>query len=259
MILKLKKFIIFILVKYLKNLSPIRRANLLNNIIGNSVKEESPEKSLQFLFDLDNRLYFLEGKLAVLYGKGIHTKHKHINYHQFFIKNINSDEHILDIGSGNGLLCYEMVTQVQGVKVVGVEINERNFKFACSHYQHPNLSFINKDATTDLPDEKFDVVTMSNILEHIENRIAFLNNIRKKVKPKRLIIRVPFFERDWRVPLKKELGIDYHLDSTHFIEYTEQEFLSELKHANLLTIHIEFKWGEIWSVVQPLDMEDIND
>jgi 2-polyprenyl-3-methyl-5-hydroxy-6-metoxy-1,4-benzoquinol methylase len=246
------------LVRYLKKLSPSRSVNLLNEIIGNCVKEESPEKALQFLFDLDNRLYFLEGKLAVLYGKGIHTKHKHINYHQFFIKNINNDEHILDIGSGNGLLCYKMVTEVPGAKVTGIELNVDNFKFACAHYKHPNLNFINKDATTDLPDGKFDVVTMSNILEHIENRVKFLDNIRKKLKPKHLIIRVPFFERDWRVPLKKELGIDYRLDSTHFIEYTEKEFLYELEQANLFPINIEYRWGEIWSVVQPINKEYTN-
>jgi len=63
---------------------------------------------------------------------------------------------------------------------------------------------------------------------------------------------VPLFERDWRVPLKKELGIDYRLDSTHCIEYTQEEYFEELHQAGLKTTNTEFRWGEIWSVVEPL-------
>lgn len=64
MTLRLKKFIIYMLVKCLKYLPSTKRVDTLIRIIGNFVKEESPEKSLQFLFDLDNRLYFLEGKIS---------------------------------------------------------------------------------------------------------------------------------------------------------------------------------------------------
>lgn len=115
MIFQVKKFIISIVAKCLKYLSPTKRVDILMSIIGHCIKRESPGKALQFLFELDNRLYFLEGEISVKYGKGIHTKHRHINYHQFFIKNLNPDERVLDVGSGNGLLCYEMVIHVQAL------------------------------------------------------------------------------------------------------------------------------------------------
>ena len=237
--------------RWLRRLSPARRADTLMNIVRLSVAQTSPKETLEFLFELENRLYSLEGKASVEYGNGIHTKHRHINYHQFFMKNLNAGERVLDIGCGNGLMSYDMVTQVPGVKVVGIELSEANIRFAREHYQHPNLQFIHGDALRQLPNETFDVVTLSNVLEHIEQRVDFLKRVAEQVKPKRLIIRVPLYERDWRVPLKEELGVDHRLDSTHFIEYTQEEFFEELSQAGLKATHVEFRWGEIWSVAEP--------
>ena len=79
-------------------------------------------------------------------------------------------------------------------------------------------------------------------LEHIEKRIEFLRKILLSIKPRRLIIRVPLFERDWKVPLKKELGVDYRLDPTHYIEYTQEEYFKELYQAGLKATSTEFKW-----------------
>ena len=236
--------------RWLRRLSLSARSEAVMNMIYSSIKQSSPKKALKFLFELENRLYLLEGKTSVAYGKGIHSKHRHINYHHFFIKNINPHEHVLDIGCGNGFLSYDMATHVNNVKVVGIDLNAGNIKFALAHYKHPNLRFIHGDALKELPNETFDVVTLSNVLEHIEKRVEFLEKIVEQIKPKRLIIRIPSFERDWRVPLKKELGIDYRLDSTHYIEYTQEEFVSELHRAGLQATHIESRWGEIWSVVK---------
>ena len=201
---------------------------------------------------MENRLYPLEGRTSVEYGNGIHTKHRHINYHKFFIKNLNQGESVLDIGCGNGFLDYNIVNQVHNVKIIGIDLNEKNIEFAYEHYKHPDLSFIKGNALEELPNKTFDVIILSNVLEHIEKRIEFLRKILHSIKPKRLIIRVPLFERDWRVPLKKELGIDYRLDSTHYIEYTQEEYFEELHQAGLKATNTEFRWGEIWSVAKPL-------
>ena len=241
--------------KWIKLLSPFTRTEVLMNLISLSIQQATPKKTLQFLFELENRLYLLEGNASVDYDNGIHTKHRHTNYHLFFIKNLKPGERVLDIGCGNGFMSYDMTTQVPGVRVVGIELNEENIKSARTHYQHPNLSFINGDAVEEFPIETFDVVTLSNVLEHIEQRIEFLRKIIQQVKPDRLIIRVPLFERDWRVPLKREIGVDYRLDSTHYIEYTQEEFFGELHQAGLKVAHVEFRWGEIWSVAEPLSME----
>ena len=235
----------------LRRLPPAARAEMLADLVGRAIRGSSPRDSLLMLFELENRLYKLEGRASVEYGGGLHTKHRHTDYHGFFTRNIKAGERVLDIGCGNGFLSYDMASQVEGVRVVGIELSEANVRFAREHYRHPGLEFTQGDALKLLPHESFDVVTLSNVLEHIEHRVEFLQRVRQQIKPKRLILRVPVFERDWRVPLKKELGVDYRLDATHCIEYTQEEFFAELGQAGLRTTHVEFRWGEIWSVAEP--------
>ena len=87
-------------------------------------------------------------------------------------------------------------------------------------------------------------------------RLDFLKNLQQRFNPERFIIRVPTFERDWRVPLKKELGLDYRLDATHFIEYTQESFREELSQAGLEAASLECRWGEIWCVTKPIREEN---
>ncbi len=242
-----------------KRISPSTRAAAFMLLIDPLVQQDKSERALRFLFELENRLYQLEGQTSVRYGNGIHTKHRHINYHQFFIKNLRPGEHILDVGSGNGFLAYDIVISVKNAWVLGIELNKSNVKFACEHYQHPNLAFIHGDVLKDMPEEKFDVVVLSNVLEHFQCRVDFLRNLTKSTHPKRLLIRVPQYDRDWRVPLKDELGVNSRLDRTHFIEYTREKFSKELSLANLRPTHMEFRWGEIWSVAEPLSIVKNND
>lgn len=229
-----------------------RLKNFLVETAARRARSLSPADGLRFLFSLDAALYSSQEQLTIAYGGGIHVKHHHTHYHDFFIKNIHPGQKVLDIGCGNGFMSYDMVNQVSEVRVMGIELNEANIKFARAHYQHHNLIFIHGDALKELPNERFDVVTLSNVLEHIEPRVEFLKKIMQQIRPKRFIIRVPLFERDWRVPLKKELGIDYRLDPTHFVEYTQEGYFEELRQAGLKVTYVEFRWGEIWSVVEPL-------
>jgi hypothetical protein len=90
------------------------------------------------------------------------------------------------------------------------------------------------------------------VVEHLEHRPEFLKGVIHAVQPSRLLLRVPVFERDWRVPLKKELGIDYRLDPTHFTEYTLESFAAEMDQARLKITHQEVRWGEIWAEAVPM-------
>ena len=83
---RLTNIIIYGLAKCLKQLSPSQCAEVLTKLVNLLIKNTSPKRTLQFLFELENRLYPLEGRASIEYGNGIHTKHRHINYHKFFIK-----------------------------------------------------------------------------------------------------------------------------------------------------------------------------
>jgi hypothetical protein len=56
-------------------------------------------------------------------------------------------------------------------------------------------------------------------------------------------------DRSWITLYKREMGVDYKLDSSHFIEYTFESFLKEISQAGLRMESYEIKYGEISSVL----------
>lgn len=222
---------------------------LMYRLVVAKIASLSPIEALRFLFNLDQDLYSLQGQAALNYGNGLHPKHRLTGYHGFFVKHVRAGESVLDIGCGNGALAYSVVTR-GGATVTGIDQDARSIESARSFYRDPRLRFVVGDARVSLPEGRYDVVMLSNILEHIEDRVTFLRRVRETVKPERWLVRVPLFERDWRVPLKKEIGVDYRLDRTHFIEYPIEEFHSELRSGGLEVIHSEVRWGEIWVVAE---------
>jgi SAM-dependent methyltransferase len=205
-----------------------------------------PDEGLRFLFALDQAIYRLEGKLAIQYGGGLHTKHRHIRYHDFFVARIRQGERVLDVGCGNGALTYDMADKA-GAHVVGIDIDAACIQAARAYHAHPNITYYEGDALGDLPEgERFDVIVLSNVLEHLGPRVDFLQRLAVRYQPRSILIRVPSYERDWRVPLQDELGIDYRLDPTHEIEYTRVAFEREMAEAGLAIVTLQAVWGELW-------------
>jgi 2-polyprenyl-3-methyl-5-hydroxy-6-metoxy-1,4-benzoquinol methylase len=209
-----------------------------------------PREGLKLLLELDASLYPLEGWLAVAYGGGTHTKHRHTRYHDFFVKRIGKGERVLDVGCGIGALAFD-VAKKAGAEVVGVDLSSDNIRTAVTKYSHPDVSYLVGDVLQIPLKGKFDAVILSNVIEHIQERPQFLRGAIHGIKPARVLLRVPVFERDWRVPLKQELGIDWRLDPTHCTEYTLESFAAEMIEANLNVIHQEVRWGEIWAEAVP--------
>ncbi len=223
-------------------------SQFLYSVIEDRAHSLSPDESLKFLFALEDLIYQLEGSESVRYGGGIHTKHKHIKYHNFFINNTPGGSKVLDIGCGNGALAFDIAEKVADVSIYGIDIEQMNIEQARRAFPHQNITYVCGDALADLPAKQFDVIVLSNVLEHLDERVDFLKTIKSRYNPKKIIIRVPVFERDWRVPLKQELGVDHRLDATHYIEYRRDEFFEEMENAGLHINHYQINWGEIWSV-----------
>ena len=243
----------------LRSIPPVMRSRLYYLLVLLATDKKNPIESLQFLFQLDNALYSLEGGMAVIYGDGVHPKHRLTHYHDFFIAHLMKNDRVLDIGCGNGSLAYDLVTNRNDISVLGIDINLNNIEHAKKHYFHPHLEFVKGDVIKDLPDTHFTVIVLSNVLEHIKHRSELLADIQKKINPDRYLIRVPLFERDWRVPLKKEIGIEYRLDGTHETEYLPEDFFAELAAAGLTAIYNEFRWGELWCLAVPVSREGMGE
>ncbi len=203
------------------------------------------------------RLFILQkayeglGKYAAVLEEGVHPKHRLTKYHQFFVDNVEPNDVILDIGCGNGLLALDIAQKAK--KVVGLDLNSTNIELAekgRKQQGYNNVVFRLEDATKIESDRKFDKIVLSNVLEHLKDRKSFLNRI-KKLSPV-LLVRVPMIDRDWLTLYKKELGLEYRLDRSHYIEYTVKSLETELKEAGFILMHFTVQFGELWGVVQAL-------
>ena len=135
---------------------------------------------------------------------------------------------------------------------VGIDISEDKLKAAKYNLSDiDKVEIVNSDIWCYHDSRKFDVVVLSNILEHLNKRSELLRYIMQSFGPKKILIRVPAFDRDWLVPYKKEFGLDWRLDNTHKVEYTEELFRRELKVAGLKIKELSFRWGEIYAFAMP--------
>lgn len=211
-----------------------------------------PDRALRMLFALEAGLYPAEGAHSVAYGEGTHTKHRHMRYHDFFVERIGAGERVLDVGCGIGAVAHAIASRAQA-PVTAVDIDPAKVEQARELYPHPLVEYALADATHDVPGDGYDVVVLSNVLEHLRDRPQFLERVMANVSARRALIRVPLFERDWRVPLKRELGVEWRLDPTHEIEYTLDDFRDEMDAAGLRIAEQQLRWGEIWAEVVAVD------
>ncbi len=203
-------------------------------------------EAFERLFKIEEHTKWVYNELALRYGNGVHIKHKVMNYAVFFINNIEKNHIVLDIGCGYGTVAETIVRKIETVQVFGIDTDEKKILQAKKNYTNKNLKFIYGDALHIEP-FKVDVIVLSNVLEHIEDRVLFLTKIKKLYNPSSFLIRVPDFERDWTIPFKKEIGLNYFSDRTHFIEHTESEFRKEMQNAGLTIISLRKTWSEIWA------------
>jgi 2-polyprenyl-3-methyl-5-hydroxy-6-metoxy-1,4-benzoquinol methylase len=184
--------------------------------------------------------------LAIKENRGIHPKHELTRYCDFFLDNIQESDSVLDIGCGIGYVANQAARKAN--KVVGVDNDEKRLSAAKKMFHKDNLEFILADATKYDFGQKYDAIILSNVLEHIENRVKFLSDI-KNLAPK-ILIRVPMIDRDWLPLYKKKLGLFYFCDKTHFTEYTLDSFKEEMGKAGLKIESYSIQFGEIWAVVK---------
>lgn len=204
------------------------------------------KKAVWFVCVLDNWCYKILTKLAIAEQGGLHPKHRILNYHQFFLDHVEATDRVIDIGSGNGANAYDVASKV--VEIVGIDMNTKNIEKSKKKYAAPNLSYIVGDATTYAFDRRFDKIILSNVLEHIQYRVPFLQSLKKISSV--ILLRVPMIDRDWVVIYKQEQGVDYRLDPTHFIEFTDESLRKELTEAGWDVVSHSVQFGEWWGVVK---------
>jgi len=203
---------------------------------------------------MHNVVYQLVTKVsAIISPDGLHPKHQILKYKEWFNQCIKSNDVVLDVGSNTGELPVFLSNKAE--YVYGIEIIERLHNKALERDNISNVEFILGDATSYNYSKikPISIVTLSNVLEHIEHRVEFLKGITENLpwqdeKNRKLLIRVPMMDRDWITIYKKNMGVEWRLDLTHYTEYTMDSFLQEMNEAGILVLESDVRFGEIYAV-----------
>jgi trans-aconitate methyltransferase len=115
-------------------------------------------------------------------GEGYHH-HSQIQFAwaQEMLKRISfrGDEHVLDIGCGDGKITANIAAQVPQGKIIGIDRSESMIAFAQRTYSasHKNLHFELRNATDLTYQSRFDLVFSCACLQWIKNQLAVLEGV----------------------------------------------------------------------------------
>lgn len=131
----------------------------------------------------------------------------HIATYKFALKYVK-DKQVLDYGCGSGYGS-RMLSNIAEY-VTAVDISEEAVNFAKNNYIADNLVF---KTASELSDEKYDIITSFQVIEHVHNDIEYLINLKRLLKPDGcILISTPdksnrlfnYFQKPWNIYHLKE-------------------------------------------------------
>ncbi|MBF0455369.1 MAG: class I SAM-dependent methyltransferase [Magnetococcales bacterium] len=203
---------------------------------------EDPRKSYYTLLKKQNR-YFARLAIQGMKWRGfspepIHPKHLfNCPGHSYLAPFLKPGIHFLDVGSGSGSDCIKALQEGASV-VVGIEYDSE--KIALSQARAKKLGLVLTILPLDLEkadypfaDKSFDLINLSDVLEHLNNRkgcLTELARIKKKAAP--ILISIPNADTRWKKQLRRA-GVDSRDDGDHKIEYSQETIQAEIQQAGL--------------------------
>lgn len=169
-----------------------------------------------------------------------------------FIFNFLAESHtVLDLGCKYGEISDFVAEKAK--KVVGVDHDADVIKIAEKKFQRSNLSFVYADARDYLQsnNEKFDVLILSHILEHLDNPKEFLNEFKGWFEF--IYIEVPDFDRYHLNHYRQELNLKLiYSDNDHVTEFDRYELKHLLDECNIKIVEANYIFGiqRLWCRVE---------
>lgn len=137
---------------------------------------------------------------------------------------------ILDIGCGAG--DNARILSGRGARVVGVTLSSHEAELARTHCSQVIVADVETDDLP-LPDQSFDVVLLSHVLEHLKSPSAFLSRAARLLRPSGYaVIAIPNMA-NWRVRWRLVRG-DWTRDAEGPMDATHLQFWSYETASTLL-------------------------
>jgi len=224
-------------------LSRQKPKNALNSIIYRLSKLPilSNEKKLRLFLNLEWLFDRLAHETAYKYYNPSNHPARIYSY-AYMLEHIKSTDAVLDLGCNLGDISFRIAEKAK--KVVGIDYAPKAIEIAKSRYSRENLSFHCAEAYDFLKsnDEKFDVLILSHILEHLDDPKDFLMKFKDFFQY--VYIEVPDFERYYLNLYRKDLNTPIiYTDDDHISEFDRREIKTLLQECNIQILDSEFIYG----------------
>jgi len=162
----------------------------------------------------------------------IHPKHLvDVPWHHWYVDYLKPEDVVLDLGCANGTHTLAVAGRTR--RVCGLDADVTQLGIAASTARRrriENVQLVAWDITQPLPFQgaTFDAVLFLDVIEHLEPRVAVLQEIRRVLKPGgRLLLSAPHRDTSWRRRLRAA-GLFAYSDADHKVEYSRDSLLAEL-------------------------------
>lgn len=196
---------------------------------------------IKFLKYQDKRLTGLAMRAMVWVGhstRPIHPKHLFDDNRNIFLLSLMKPHIVfLDVGSGSGSECLNALKSGADI-VYGVEYNSKSVELSHERLKlykgKYDIFCINlEDAKIPIETASVDLISFSNVLEHLYKRQDILQELRRILKPDgKMYISIPNTNTPWKM-MQRKYGVDSRDDEDHKIEYSHETLQLEMKMAGL--------------------------
>lgn len=160
----------------------------------------------------------------------------------FLLPLIQENHTVLDLGCKEGVMSNYLAQKAQ--KVLGIDYDTVAISRAVEMYNLSNLEFKAAEALEYLQntDEKFNVLILSHILEHLDHPKEFLKSFIHYFDY--IYIEVPDFDRYYMNHYRKDLNMKLvYSDDDHISEFDRTELIEILGSLDLEIIKSEYRFG----------------
>jgi SAM-dependent methyltransferase len=195
-------------------------------------------------------------RLVKLTGKrpyAIHPKHLvDQSWHDWYLPYLAPTDRVLDVGTSNAAHLMQAAPHCQSI--AGVDYDATQLKIAEDELRARglvNARVFAWDITQRLPfdDRAFDTILFLDVIEHLVPRVAVLREIHRLLTDDgQLLVSGPNSQSRWRDTLRRA-GLFAYSDPDHKIEYTEDEFVAELRaggfevEGELMPVVLDTPWA----------------
>ena len=147
---------------------------------------------------------------------------------------------VLDFGGGTGVVTHALLEN--GNSVVYLDHSEDASKSAVTKFaNNPNFTLLLPENLLACTTKSFDLVVLSHVLEHVQNRASLLKELRQLAR--KIHIEVPDYSSDPLNYARSVFQLSVHRDDDHVVEFTIESLRSLLLEVDLTIEKIKVRDG----------------